>query len=396
MAEKDHGARYALVHLGTRRTLFSGRHNPQVLLAASFTSGFCTLFGRIVEGVTIAYPSYQPVSAKWQQHVSWREGSLPRLVPMIVICNISALARWGEAGLARRLGPPVDPPSIITAPSARGLDDATLSAARLEATEQRPLHVLVSAPELRVRAKRVVSHVWSCPLPADALYQLTPDILIASPSFCLQQIAAGSDLARAATAGMEICGGYAKSPNARYGFFSRPSLDTPEGLLVHFENEHGFGARRAREALAYVQAGSRSPMETVLVLLFVLPIDVGGCGLPAPKINLRLDIPPSLQAAIGVPYVTVDLCWPERGIILEYDSYLFHSNQRKVDGDASRNEGLRDLGWMVRSVTAGMLTNDAARWQLVSRVTERFGRSLPSDEAFRLKQRALVDELMRA
>ena len=135
-------------------------------------------------------------------------------------------------------------------------------------------------------------------------------------------------------------------------------------------------------------------METVVVLLFTLPVELGGCALPTPALNVRLEIPPDLQRAIMKPYVVVDLCWPDQRIILEYDSYLWHSSTLAVDSDSTRNEGLRDQGWMVRSVTAGMLANDDMRRHLVARVTERFGVRLPADQSFEALQHDLVEELL--
>ena len=50
---------------------------------------------------------------------------------------------------------------------------------------------------------------------------------------------------------------------------------------------------------------------------------------------------------------------------------------------------------MVRSVTAGMLANDAMRRHLVSKVTERFGIKLPNDPEFDRRQHDLIQELLR-
>ena len=315
---------------------------------------------------------------------------------MLPVTDISALQRWGEPHLALRLGLPVsDPP-----PWATTLDEATdefvLAEARLQATAERPLHILVERPEQRIRSARVVSHVWSGPLPEGAFYQLTPSVLLASPSFVLQQMSARRSLAECAVIASEICGTYARDASVPDGFFGRPQLGTLDALREHFASEHGYGAKRAREALRFVVDGSRSPMETVVVLLFTLPQSVGGCGLPAPRLNVRINIPADLQEAIDKPYVVVDLCWYDQRVILEYDSYRWHTTPRAVDSDSTRNEGLRDLGWMVRSVTAGMLANDAMRRHLVSKVMARFGRELPGGAEFDRLQGELVRALLRA
>lgn len=316
---------------------------------------------------------------------------------MITVCDISALARWSESGLIDRLGRPLQGLSgrSWSLTSASEVRPEALAPARLEASAARPLHVLVCAREERARSERIRCHVWSAPLPEGALYQLTDEVLLVSPGFCLRQMTPGSGLARIASAGTELCGSYGRSPGAPRGFYAREAVVTPEGLIAEAAGARGYGARRLREALAHVVAGSRSPMETVVVLLFTLPVEVGGCGLPRPELNFRLEIPPSLQQAIGSPYVRVDLAWPDWLVILEYDSYEFHGTPGQVDRDSVRNEGLRDLGWMVRSVTSGMLKNDRMLAELASRVAARMGRTLPSDPHYLQLRHDLVRDLLR-
>ena len=315
---------------------------------------------------------------------------------MVVVCDISALARWGEPRLAERLGGPCDLPqgSSWSLRSARELAGLDLRAARVEATVERPLHVLVSSEDGRARSPRLKCHIWSTPLPEGAFYQLTDEVLLASPDLCLQQMAPRSSDARIARLAMEICGRYSRSPRAAHGFHKRPPLMTADELQTTFAERTGYGAKRVRRALRWVVEASRSPMETVVVLLFVLPVEMGGCGMPKPQLNVRIEIPPALQAALGRPYVVVDLCWSEWGIILEYDSYEFHSLRSAVDSDNTRNEGLRDLGWMVRSVSSGMLTSETMLDELTSKVMTHAGLAVPDDPAWRLRRQALVRELM--
>ena len=313
---------------------------------------------------------------------------------MITVDDISALARWSEPGLDRRIGPP--PATVDWSTSLEDVKTETiLRAAGLVATAESPLHVLVDKPSRRIRRSGVVSHVWSAPLPDGALLQLTPQVLIASPAFCLQGIATRRGEVAGALAAMELCGGYGRCAAAPGGFYRRRPVATPDELRATLAENHSYGVRHARAALGHAVVGSRSPMETVVVLLFTLPVELGGCGLPAPRLNARIEITPALQAALGKPYVVVDLCWDGQRIILEYDSYFWHSSACAVDSDSTRNEGLRDQGWMVRSVTAGMLANDAMRRHLVTKVMERFGRRLPADEQFERRQHDLVQTLLR-
>lgn len=312
---------------------------------------------------------------------------------MITVDNISALARWADPTLAARIAP-VEGPILWTTTSDSVLDQSVLRAARIEATPERPLHVLVPSAGRRLRRQEVISHVWSTPLPEEALYRLTPEVLLASPQFCLQGISARESKVKAVVTAMEICGGYGRTPRAKDGFIMRPPLVGLTDLREHFDNNHSYGAKQARGALCHAIEGSRSPMETVVILLFTLPVEMGGCGLPAPEVNVRIEIPADLRVALGKPYVVVDLCWRDARIILEYDSYLWHTTTLAIDSDSTRNEGLRDQGWMVRSVTAGMLANDRMRRHLVSKVMERFGRKLPGDSEFDKLQHDLIQELL--
>lgn len=317
-----------------------------------------------------------------------------RYMENVTVSHRSALARWGEKDLAQRLGEPCPADSITCLTTRAALNDDLLRDARLTATNERPLHVLFNDQVRRMRTTRVVSHVWSTPLPEGALYQLTPGVLLCSPSFCLLQLCARASAGVAAATAMEICGNYALSASAPHGFFERPPLATLPELKSRFENSRQYGAGRVRSALARAVPGSRSPMETAVVLLFTMPIEQGGCALPVPSLNTRVEIPPDLRAALGRPYLVVDLCWKQQRIILEYDSYTWHLQPRAFDGTQSRNEGLRDEGWMVRTVTAGILTDSQLRRLLVSRVMRRFGLRPPDDPAFELRQSALVHDLL--
>ena len=326
-----------------------------------------------------------------------REAAPGIMCRMITVCDTSALARWADSRLPSRLGSPLESPSPQewSLASAREFAAVDLHAAQIEATEKRPLHILVRSPQERVRSKRLRCHVWSRPLPDGALYQLTDDVLLVSPQLCLQQMAPRSSIARIASAATELSGWYGRSPNAPNGFYKRAPVIVPDTLLNEITDVTGYGVQRLRAALSYVVQGSRSPMETVVMLLFTLPTELGGCGMPQPQLNCRIEIPPALQRALGKSYLVVDMVWPEWMIVLEYDSYAFHSQPVQVDGDHTRNEGLRDLGWMVRSVTAGMLTNDAILRELTTKVATRAGITLPSDEAYLRRRHNLVRELLR-
>ena len=51
----------------------------------------------------------------------------------------------------------------------------------------------------------------------------------------------------------------------------------------------------------------------------------------------------------------VDLVWPDRRLILEVDSFRFHSDREAWDRDRERRNALTALGWVVLHVTSTML-----------------------------------------
>lgn len=169
----------------------------------------CAPWAMSCDGMHLGGSFLQGASASCALGARGREASLASMGAMITVCDISALARWGEVGLAQRLGEPCpEPPDKAwSLASAAALEKIDLRGARIEATEARPLHILVSGEARRVRTPVVRCHIWSTALPPDALYQLTDEVLLASPAFCLQQMAARSSLARAVAVGTEICGG---------------------------------------------------------------------------------------------------------------------------------------------------------------------------------------------
>lgn len=54
----------------------------------------------------------------------------------------------------------------------------------------------------------------------------------------------------------------------------------------------------------------------------------------------------------------VDLAWPERRLILEVDSFRFHSGRQAWDRDRERRNALTALGWIVLHVTSKMLDEE--------------------------------------
>jgi very-short-patch-repair endonuclease len=71
--------------------------------------------------------------------------------------------------------------------------------------------------------------------------------------------------------------------------------------------------------------------------------------LPPPRVNIR------------VGRWTVDFIWPDRRLIVETDSYLYHRGRVAFEDDRERDLGLRDLGYDVVRLAERHVTAEAAR-----------------------------------
>lgn len=219
--------------------------------------------------------------------------------------------------------------------------------------------MLVDKPADRVNSSRVVSHVWSGPIPPGPLYYLAPGVLISSLGFCYLMASGSQSRPRAISTGMECVGLYGRRRDVR-GFSDRDQLMTKAELVEYLRGARGcYGCRNAIRFLPYVLERSRSPMETAMALVLTLPAKEGGLGLPRPELNVTIRPRPDEYALSQRPQYEVDACWERQRLVLEYNSYSDHLSKEALDGDAMKGNSLRSLGWKVLVVTRAQLEGDA-------------------------------------
>jgi hypothetical protein len=131
------------------------------------------------------------------------------------------------------------------------------------------------------------------------------------------------------------------------------------------------GVGRARRVLELSDAGSESPRETIMRLLWMQT------GLVRPRAN------PVVRTLDGRFVARVDLIDPDAGVVGEYDG-AFHATARRRSEDAARQERLEDLGLVVIRANDPDLATDLGRrtWQMRlrrvhARATTRPARSRP-------------------
>jgi len=242
----------------------------------------------------------------------------------------------------------------------------------------KPLHVIAFSQSTRTRAKDMSVHVWSKPLPKGSLLATgRRGVLVTSPEFTLLQLAgppypnAESEESSSASNPawqlddprfwahdrravelallmMEFTGTYRRRPT-RYGL---PRLSNFNGLSRFCEDAgRSRGIMLLRRALKLQMDGSFSPMETAIALMLTLPAALGGYGLPRPILNARLRGTELRSTASSQHEILPDLYWPEREVVLEYDSREHHGeedsslmNGEKLAHDAERANSLVAAG----------------------------------------------------
>ena len=279
---------------------------------------------------------------------------------MVTITDITAMRIWAHEGLLNRVGSPLSGKGLDwTLESVRELRECGLEQLGITLSESDPVHVLVDSAERRARSRVVRSHVWSGRIPAGSFYRIAPGILIASPAFCCLQAAATGSLPYVASVEMECLGLYGRVDDSRGFLDRRPLLSISELEEYLLSARPCRGARSALEALKRCLYPSRSPLETRTALVLTLPRNMGGYGLPRPEMNCVVrPLPEEVPYSQFASY-EIDVCWPQRRVAIEVDSYRYHSSRARHNTDAMKRNSLKSMGWKVTSVTDGQLSGDA-------------------------------------
>ncbi len=237
-----------------------------------------------------------------------------------------------------------------------------------------PVHLFATSAEARCRCLGTRWHVHETPLPRESFWRAGEGTLSPCPELCFVQLAETLPFPRLLEVGFELCGGYAKRPDAPGGFIKRPSVSTIS-LMKSFLSSCGplRGKEQAARAARYLAEGSASPMETAAYLLLCLPERYGGHGLPRARMNCRIDIDKRKRATTSKGHYRCDLLWPQTGLAVEYDSDLCHTGSDRIAADAHRRVELAYLGIETITMTRQQIFNRAKTERLANTVAKKLG-----------------------
>ncbi|MBX9035139.1 hypothetical protein [Gordonibacter massiliensis (ex Traore et al. 2017)] len=310
----------------------------------------------------------------------------------LVLSHRSALEYWRSVGTLRL---PRPKPTRARTPGDRIADTEVLALCRAHALS-RPLHLLVPKSERRFRTRDVVYHARDELLPQGSLAVIDDGLFVVSPELAFVQRSAEVNFAKLVNTGYELCGTYTPSDSPTDRDFGQLPQTNPVKLSSYLEKAGAMhGIAQARRALRHVLPNSASPAETALSMLLTLPYQQGGCSLPHPQLNYRIDPGKHARKNVSQNYYRCDLFWDKTNLAVEYDSNLYHTGAERIARDSKRRDELLGLGVTVVTVTAGQLFNFQEFNKVARTVAKRLGERIrPRNEDFATQQLALRSILL--
>ena len=260
-----------------------------------------------------------------------------------------------------------------------------------------PFDLLVPTARARSRGKHANLHVWSGGIMERSLWKANDSVLVSGPGFVVLQLACArrptklsreraskealqerqiraelglpeqdfsekdllawvgiSQLVDATVAACEFAATYLPPhPGSPTTSFGREPLASRQEMRRFLKSlPASTGIMRARRAIDFAFDCAASPMETALVLILTLPVDMGGFGLPRPRLNQLMSLPPDQRDLASRFEIAPDLCWEEERVVIEYDGDDYHpgASPEKLASDNERQNTLTCLGYRVLRV----------------------------------------------
>ena len=141
-------------------------------------------------------------------------------------------------------------------------------------------------------------------------------------------------------------------------FVSAKPVSSVASLLSFASSVESYpGNAKAKKALGFSVDKSASPAESELVALLCAKQTLGGCGLPLPMMNYRVDVIGEGRKCTPRKFFVLDLFWQSARLDVEYDSDAFHTSAAGISSDAERRNALQAMGFSVITVTNGQVSS---------------------------------------
>ena len=322
-------------------------------------------------------------------------------------------------------------------PCASDIDEAHLATLGFweNDNEDELLDILLSKAANRRNIYRVREHVFSRPLPADALMRVERDVYVTSPAFTALLCSRGKTLGAVVMLLMELAGTYSLPAEATKHIEWGGIYPEPKSASPNPENEMQFEVDNSipeapveqahykcepattiseltrmarwskssqddtfRLAVKLVKDHSASPAESLCFAMFSLPLRHGGFGCGSIgkgfKLNHQINFNVMAQTmAQGMPYAIADAYLEEADADLEYNGIGHEETNYRIH-DGQRNNGLKAMGITVFVINRDQMKDIAALEALAMLLHKRAGKRFQYRfKGYRLRQQALLNDL---
>ena len=233
---------------------------------------------------------------------------------------------------------------------------ALLESFDIPAEQLETLDVLIPSRGSRGKSRKIRYHVCTT-LAKWMLIPLAPGVYVESIELSLIHAATWMSRWELIEFLYETMGQYTLNVPLGSGYrkaIPKTSLDALLSTLSACPDIHG--AKRLRDACTCARAGSRSPMETALAMLIVLPKSEGGLGLRSVKMDHRFPIPERVRDLTRYSCFYFDIFIEAHKIDFEYDGSE-HKSSDQLAADHERDNTLRVLGYTVCRVSFTQLAS---------------------------------------
>ncbi len=237
----------------------------------------------------------------------------------------------------------------------------------------RPAHVTVLDRDHR-RQKDARCHTASPSLAAMPLFRIGDGILVPLPEIALAQASRGLSVVEAAQRGSLLCSAFFKKGEPA-SLKTRTPLTLPSAIEEASRHCSDIpGCRITRSAIPWMLSHCASPREIALGLVLSLPVRLGGYGLPKPAPNFPIALGLRTRNLADRGYYVADFCWPERRLVVEYDSDTFHLSSDQHYHDVVKRTTLEAMGYRVITVSRRQLNSPAEMDKVGALIAKAHGR----------------------
>lgn len=298
----------------------------------------------------------------------------------IILTDETALAFWRHSGITGSSLFGTRPCRLARVPSKVAPASDITAACEQFCLDVEPIDVLVGR-KCDVRHSKGISYsVFSGSLPSQSVCRLDSDMYVTSPKFTFVRLARRMAQIQLIRLGYEMAGSFASNHLDFRGFSKCPAMFSIKELTSFLDHAKGVqGSGPARQAAKHMLDNAASPMEAELAMILTLPRRLGGYGLPKPELNYRLNLGTANGFVLSRTSIIVDLAWPERKLVLEYDSDQFHTGSEKIAADSERRNDIELLGYDVQTVTNKEISSIGKTDKIAKTVASKLGVRIRSE-----------------